>query len=146
MRKNIKGIITRLAASIAFIGMIGTTNVYAKNYEKVIDLPTNQKEVQMDPCERSGKYNYCTAKCYNVYDKNDVTKNFRYIRVKVYGKNNNGNLANITKDTEVTLEKGKSPTQIVIKEGWLNSKNIVFAFYGNNPAYAARADVMYNPK
>lgn len=120
--------------------VIGTTvNVMAESRRETITVSANQVWNVRSAITRTRNYSSVYARCYSVYPTNGGEDN--YTRVQVVVKNSDGkNISDI-----VTLyETASTSEEFRIKEGYLSTKKIKFAFRGNNPKYGARADVSYN--
>ncbi len=132
----------RIMSNIALVlimAVLFSVNVSATT--KTIDLPKNQKWVSCS-ATRTGNYTYCYARCLSVYSTT-ASDNFTRIQARVV----NSSGTRISASSTYTLsETASSSTTIHLNEGYLSNKSIKFQFRGNEPEYAARAKVSYNPK
>ena len=132
-----KGIVN-IGLAIMVAGALGT-NVMAAT--KTIDLPKNQKWVSVS-ATRSGQVTSCTARCNSVYS---ATSSDNFTRIQARVVNSKGEL--MSKETKYVLsETATKATTIYLEEGMLSYKSIKFQFRGNEPLYAARAKVTYDPR
>jgi len=132
MKKKIAAVIS----TVLMIVLIAGTNVFA--VRETIPLGANQVWNTRSAVARSTYYSYVAARCYAVYPPNGGNDNFT--RVQVRAKNASG----IVITSIVTLyETADTTTSIDIFEGYLNATSVTFQFRGNDPDYAATADVFY---
>ncbi|SEN56741.1 hypothetical protein SAMN04488134_101374 [Amphibacillus marinus] len=123
----------KILSVLFFCSLVFGSNVFAAR--ETLNLPSRQSWVDK-AATRSGTYNDVRARLYSVYPPNGGTDNFTRIQVVVATP---GNL-HIT-DTVTLNETATSNTSIKLRNGTLNNRSIKFRFRGNNPDYAAKADV-----
>ena len=134
MKKSFKKII---ASSIATISILGVScfNIYATS--RTITVSTGQAWTYMSSETRTQAYGFLSMKLNAVYPQNGGTDNFRYLQGSA--NSNAQQLCNV-----VTLDEqyggGYYPD---IYEGMLNTTSVQFKSRGNDPDYAAKADVNY---
>lgn len=126
-------------ALVLAMAVLFSVNVSATT--KTIDLPKNQKWVSCS-ATRTGNYTYCYARCLSVYS---TTSSDNFTRIQVRVVDSSGTL--MSENSTYTLsETASSSKTIYFSQGNLSAKSIKFQFRGNEPKYAARAKVSYDPK
>lgn len=121
--------------------MVFGTNAFALSASKreTIYLQANQKWNGRAGITRTGAYSEVYARCYSVYPTNGGTDKFTRIQVKIStipGED--------ISDIYTLNETSTGNTSIKIKEGYLTTSTVRFSFRGNDPDYAAYADVYQN--
>lgn len=128
--------LTITISTLLVILTMSISNVFATR--STIMLKTKQVWNVQASLTRTARYSYLTARCFAVYPTGGGKDNFTRVQVKA---TNTGN-TNIT--NVITLyETSSGSTNIPIIEGYLNETSVKFSFRGNNPNYAAYADVEY---
>lgn len=115
--------------------MLGT-NLFAAR--ELLVLPANQTWVSKSTT-RTGKYSDVTARLFKVFPYDNRDDDFTRIQARLTYSNGTA----ISK-VYTLYETANVPTAIKLNEGTLDNTNIRIQFRGNNPNYAAYADVFYN--
>lgn len=115
--------------------MLGT-NLFAAR--ELLVLPANQTWVSKSTT-RTGKYSDVTARLFKVFPYDNRDDDFTRIQARLTSSNGTA----ISK-VYTLYETANVPTAIKLNEGTLDNTNIRMQFRGNNPNYAAYADVFYN--
>ncbi|WP_273327459.1 hypothetical protein [Vallitalea guaymasensis] len=123
----------KLFSIVTIFALLLSTNILAAR--DTIYLQSSQKWKSTSAVSRTGQYTYGYAKCYSVYPSSGKDT---FKKIQTHIKSGSTEIS----DT-YTLNEGSSKTSVVIKEGYLDKKSIVFEFRGNHPDYSAYADVEY---
>ena len=125
--------------SICFIfTLIFTSHAFAAR--ETITVPVNQGWVVKSDT-RSGNYATVYSRLYAVYPTKGGTDNFTRVQVKVTSSGGTAMSGIVT-----LFETATSNTSISLKNGTLSNKSVKFQFRGNDPDYAAKADVSYDAR
>lgn len=122
--------------SILFICfLILGTNLFAAR--ELFVLPANQIWVSRNTT-RTGKYRDVTARLFKVFPYDNRDDDFTRIQARVTSSNGTP-----ISDIYTLYETDNVPTAIMLHNGKLDITDIRVQFRGNNPNYAAYADVFY---
>lgn len=132
--KNLKKFFSILIVLFVLLG----TQIYAAT--AVVRLPSNQVKKFAGTDTRSGKYSYTLAELYSVYPTTGGEDNFRYCQTALYDSTGSTQISNWT----VLDEQDGDTTNVYIKEGYLDTSTVKFAFRGNSAKYGAYAYVFYS--
>lgn len=140
MKKTIKSMVVRVFAVMFILCTYMTSTVWGSFKRETISLDMNQVWNYRETVTRTLKYSYGVARCYSVYPPNGGADGYTRIQAAIML---NGKRIS---DVCILYETAADTTPIKIYEGYLNNTEIQFAFRGNDPALAARADVYYAGK
>lgn len=126
------------SAVLIAVLLFGTNVLAASSNRETLHLSSNQAWNYGVTVQRSLEYSYGDARCFAVYPSNGGLDRFLKVRVKIVV----GAYVTVS-DVYTISENASAPTQIKMKEGYLDIENIKFAFSGNTSS-AVYADVYYN--
>ena len=136
MKKKIVSVVSM----VLLLCMVFSTNLYASEFAReTITLGKNQTWNIRQVVPRTMKYSVAYTRCYAVYPLDGGSDTFTKIKAQL----RTSDKSTVISNTITLYETFTDITPITIKEGYLNSSSIRFAFSGNNPDYAANADVYY---
>ena len=135
MKKKLKAIFS----VTLLLGMIFATDVFAESVREVVRVNINQMWTARPEISRSTNYSYVTARAYAVYPTDGSEDDFENVQVVV--RDGNVIISNV-----YVLNEEVGNENIDIHEGHLAVSEVTFAFRGNDPDYAAYADVYYDAK
>ena len=134
-----KKLTTILSTAFMITLIAGSTTLAGTSNRETVTLSKNQVWKNASVIvSRSKNNSTLEAQCYSVYPTNGGTDKFTRVQTRAY---TTTGLA--MTDTYTLNETNSAVTILNIKEGYLSHSPVQFKFRGNDPDYAAKADVYY---
>lgn len=120
--------------------LVFNTSAFAASTRTTITVSENQTWVSKSDT-RTGNYSDVYSRLYSVYPVSGGEDNFTRIQVKVTSSSGTS-----MSDIITLYETANANTRITLKNGTMGNKSVKFQFRGNNPKYAAKADLSYDAR
>lgn len=144
MNQKIKKFISIIMSIITMLTLLVGTQVFATAKRETIKVAKNQVWNKRPAVSRTCKYSDLRVRTYAVYPTDGRKDTFSCIQVTA--RNTSGVRIVQNEYYKIYETKSSTPTSMKIREGYLNTKSVVFAFRGNSTYSAAYADVKYNAR